>query len=98
VADEAVSAVAGPGASAPGPASMPPSDSANKFSKGRQRRHVDTFNAGVVHASTPSLNGLVFEKPAAAVPAATPAFVPTSFAPSAFAPAGTDGDEPQQQQ
>jgi hypothetical protein len=94
VADEA-----GPGAGAPGPASMPPSDSANKFSKGRQRRHVDTFNAGVVHASTPSLNGLVFEKPAAAAaPAATPAFVPTSFAPSAFAPAGTDGEEPQQQQ
>jgi hypothetical protein len=75
--------VAAPGAMP----TMPPSlgDSGNKFSKGRQRRYIDTMNNGVVHASNPTSNGLIFEKPAAApsAPASVSAFAPTAFVPSA---------------
>jgi hypothetical protein len=73
------STITAPGAPAPAPAAaaapgvggVPPmpslADSGNKFSKGRQRRYIDTMNNGVVHSSNPTSNGLIFEKPAAPV-------------------------------
>lgn len=95
----AASIVTPPGVSAPAPAAAAPGagaggvppmpslgDSGNKFSKGRQRRYIDTMNNGVVHSSNPTSNGLIFEKPAAPVGGAAPPASMSGFTPTAFVP------------